>query len=1040
MKNFLFSLFALLMISVSSLAQTIKVNGTVMDKTFDESVIGARVMEVGTQNGTVTDIDGKFTLTVKKGAKISISCVGYATQELEAKEEMYIEMGEDSKLMEEMVVTGYQVQRKADLTGAVSVVDTKVLKNTSDPDPIRALQGRVPGMTITSDGSPMGTGTIRIRGIGSFNASNAPLLVIDGMPTTQTLNSLNTADIESMQVLKDAASASIYGSRAANGVIIITTKKGKEAESKVKIDFNANWTAQFYSKQSQMNLLNTDEYATAMIQAALNDGKDPYEYAKNYGLNIYAPVGRRVSAYDPATGKTNTYTINGFYDGYINAKQTMRAADTDWLDAISRVGFIQNYDVTLSRGSEKGTSLVSVGYKGNDGILKHTDFKNVSARLNNTYNINKYLTVGENATITYTTQVGGGPMEAALKMAPTVPLFEKDGTTYSGPVGGMSDRDNPLRILDWEKDNNLNIYRIFGNAYADIKPYKGLVLHTSLGIDYDAANAHRIFKTYHSDIVNKDIPAAEVTQANDMRWNWTTTANYNVDIAEVHHLTALLGYEMYKDTRVDMKAYAEGYAQETLNYMWPDAATGTERGEGIRNGYALMSFFGKVDYNWDDRLLASFTLRRDGSSRFGENHKYGTFPAASLGYRLSRDIKGVESWLDDLKIRLSYGQTGNQDISNYARYNMYSSNYGGGREMSTAYDINLQGSGIFPNGYVTTQGGNANLKWETTTQYNVGLDFGFLKNRLFGTIDVYVKNITDMLISPAYLGSMGEGGASWANGPSLRNNGAEFLVGWRDNLKCGFGYKLTANADFFRNHVTSLPETAKGSYVHTDTQDIVQSGKPFGSRVGYVVAGLFQSKDEVLSYGQENARVGGLKYADLNGDGRITSADRTWIFNPVPAFSWGLNGEFTYKDFDLSIFLQGVAGVDVWNDQKYQTDFWSLADAGSNKGSRLLGAWNVNNTSSTIPALTTETSSDEGRESTYFVENGSYCKLRSLQFGYNLPQNIVQKAHLERVRIYASGQNLFTIKSKSLTCTDPENPSFAYPHTTSFSFGVQVGM
>lgn len=1036
-KNLLGALLLYLLSTMTAMAQ-MKVTGTIIDD-LGEPLMAATVLETGTSNGTVTDMDGKFTLTMQSNKNtLTVSYVGFKTQVLKPEAVMNITMGEDN-VLQEMVVTGYTVEKKADLTGSISIVDTKALKTASDPDPIRALQGKVPGMTITTNGSPSGTGSIRIRGIGSFNASNAPLIVIDGMPTQQSLNSLNTADIESIQVLKDAASASIYGSRAANGVIIITTKKGGKGDGKIKVDFNSNWTAQMYNQQTMMKLSNTAEYATAMAQAALNDGMDPVAYASNYGLDLHAAQGTPIQAWNPATGQYENFSVNGLYGGYINNKKTMAYSNTDWLKEISRTGFIQNYDLSISRGGEKGSTVFSLGYKRNDGILKNTNFENLSARINSVYNINKVVSVGENLTITHTTQVDCAPMENALKMAPTVPLFEKDGVTYSGPVGGMSDRQNPMRELEWNKDNSLGIWRLFGNAYVDIKPLKGLTLHSSFGIDFDAAMIHSINKTYHSDIVNNDVPSTTLSAAHDLRWNWTNTATYSFDFAEVHHMNVLAGFETYRQNRVDFSAYSEGFDYESLDYMWPNAATGTKRNSGYRAGYALVSLFGKIDYNWDERILASFTIRRDGSSRFGKNNKYATFPAATLGYRLSKDLKGCESWLDDLKLRLSWGATGNQDISNTARYNIFLADYGNDRVTSTAYDLYLQGSGIFPSGYRVEQAASANLKWETTYQWNFGIDFSLLNQRLFGSIDAYKKDIKDMLINPAYLAALGEGGASWANGPSSRNLGMEFQVGWRDNLACGLGYKINGNLDFFRNKVTSLPSTATGSYAHTTRQNIIESGKPFGSIVGYVCDGLYQSKEEVLAAGQENARVGGLKYRDLNGDGKISAEDQTWIFNPVPNFSYGINAEFTYKDFDLTMFWQGVAGVDVYNNQKFQTDFWSLTDAGSNKGNRILNAWTTDNTSSKIPALTTDNRADEGRASTYFVENGSYLKLRTLQFGYNFRKSLLSKLHIERARVYASGQNLLTIKSGSLTCSDPENPNWAYPTTTSFTFGIQLG-
>ncbi len=1038
MKRTILGAIMLLMIAVIAQAQNISVRGTVLSNTDDEPLIGASVVCEATKAGAATDIDGNFQIVVPEGTELTVSYVGFITTTVKAQDNMTIRLAENSELLDEVVVVGYQTVRKADLTGAVSVVSTKSLETSSDTDPMRALQGKVPGMTITANGSPSGTGAVRIRGIGSFNASQDPLFVIDGVPTTATLNSLNMNDIESMQVLKDAASASIYGSRAANGVIIITTKKGKERQDKkVNVSFSANLTAQFYSSQATMKLLDTPGYATAMAQAALNDGIDPVAYASGYGLNLNASSGYPISVYDIANSKYVNYTVNGQYDGFINNKRTMMMSDTDWLKEISRTGFSQNYDAAVSTASEKGTAFFSLGYRKNEGILKYTNFENIAARMNSSYNISPVVSVGENFTLTYTKQVDCQPMENALKMPSTIPVFEADGVTYAGPVGSMADRQNPLRELAFNKDNALNVWRLFGNAYIDIKPVKGLVLRSNFGLDYDAAFIHSYNYTFHSDIVNNDTNSTTLSQANDAKWTWTNTANYNFTLNKDHAFTVLAGMEMFRQSRIDFSAHNEDYDIETPDYMYPDASSGVERATGNKSAYALISFFGKVDYNWRDLLLASFTIRHDGSSRFGSNNRYGTFPAATLGYRISENIK--EKWLNDLKIRLSWGKTGNQAISNTARYALYIADYGNDRVTSTAYDLLLQQSGIFPSGYLASQTANPDLKWETTIQYNAGIDYSVLNNRLFGTVDAYIKDVKDMLISPAYLGSMGEGGASWLNGPSLRNWGMEFLIGWRDELQCGFGYKASLNLDFFRNKVTYLPSTTTGSYAHTTTENLVQSRQPYGSIVGYVFDGLFQSQEEVLAYGQDNARVGGMKYADLNGDGKITPDDQTWIFNPVPDLSFGLNLEFNYKNFDLQMFWQGVIGQDVYNNQKFQNDFWSVTDAGSNKGVRVLDAWLPGvNTNSTIPMLTTNNTGDEGRTSSYFVENGSYAKLRTLQLGYSLPSKLLSKLRMTKARVYLSGQNLLTIKSNSLTCSDPENPNWAYPIPTSMSFGLQL--
>ena len=1021
--------------SLSALAQDVIVSGTVKDAT-GEPIIGASVVQKGTSNGTITDLDGHFSFKASQNSPLVISYLGYDTQEVKAGSNLVVELKENSKELNEVVVTGYTTQRKADLTGSVAVVSTKDLKTSPDPDPMRALQGKVPGMTITSNGSPIGTGTVRIRGIGSFNSSQDPLFIVDGVPTNMALNSLNMNDIESMQVLKDASSASIYGSRASNGVIIITTKKGKKGD-KVAVDFSTNLTAQFYTNQSKMKLLDANGYITAMAQAALNDGIDPVAYASNYGIDLKAANGIPISAYDPATGQTLSFTAGGRYNGFINERQTMPFSNTDWVDAISHTGFSQNYDLSVSHANDKHSAMFSLGYKDVDGILKYTNFKNISARLNTSWNLNKIITVGENLTVTYSSQVDCAPMEDALKMPPVVPLYEIDGKTFAGPVGSMSDRENPAREQYDNRKNHLDYWRVFGNGYVEIKPVKGLTLKSNFGIDSKTSFINAMTHTYLSDVVRNDIAKTTLSNNNETNWVWSNTANYLFNLGADHHFNVLVGSELSKQSIIDFSAYSEGYALEDVDYMWPNAATGTMSNSGAKFGYRLASFFGKIDYNWQDMLLASFTIREDGSSRFGKNSRWGTFPAASLGFRFSQLLH--YDWLNDAKLRLSWGQTGNQAIDNNAQFGLYVVDYGLDRVTSTAYDFTLQGSGTFPSGYRATQLANPNLKWESATQYNIGLDFTLLNNSLYGSIDAYIKNVDDMLINPAYLGATGEGGNQWQNGPSLRNWGMEFALGYRKQLACGLGLDINGNLSFFRNRVTYLPTTTTGAYAHTSTEDLVQSRKPYGSIVGYVVDGLFQTQDEVDKSGQPNARLGGLRYRDLTHDGKITSDDQTWIYNPVPAFSYGLNIGLTYKDFDLTMFWQGVANQDVYNNQKFQTDFWAITDPGSNKGTRLLNAWNTNNTGSSIPRLSTMNRADEGRASSYYVENGSYLKLRTLQMGYRLPASLLSKLHMTSARVYVSGQNLLTIKSSSLTCSDPENPDWNYPLSSSISFGLQVG-
>ena len=581
-RRFILSFLALLTCTIMYAQE--EITGTVNDAMGP--VIGATVMEKGTNNGTVTDFDGNFKLKVAPGKTLVFTYIGYQTVELPAANGMQVTMQDDAQTLSEVVVTGYQVQRKADLTGSVGVVETKDFKS-SNTDPMTSLQGKVPGMTITSSGSPSGEANVQIRGIGSMGGSStAPLYIVDGMPYSGSLNSLNSSDIESMQVLKDAASASIYGSRAANGVIVITTKKGKKGD-KVNIDFNASVSMAWMT--NKMKLLNSQQYATALVQAALNDGKNPHDYAQNYGLSLNVEGGTPISVYNPVTGVMDSYSVGGYYDGFMNAKKTMRYSDTDWVDEIGRTGITQNYDLAFSKATDKGSSLFSFGYKKALGVLKHTDFENFSARFNSSYKINSIITVGENASFSYSSNVDCAPLENALKMASTLPVYEEDGVTFSGPVGGMSDRQNPLRELYHNKDNRLKKWRIFANAYVDIAPIKGMLFRSNFGIDYTNGYIRSMQHTWDSDVVKNSTNASTMSQNHSTKWTWSNTLQYNFDIVKDHNLNVLLGLETHQDNGIDFSARRTGYPLETIDYMWPNAGTGIQNVTGAGDSYKLMS-------------------------------------------------------------------------------------------------------------------------------------------------------------------------------------------------------------------------------------------------------------------------------------------------------------------------------------------------------------------------------------------------------------------------------------------------------------------
>ena len=1029
-KIFLTILLAVLSSALLSAQDT--VTGTVVSGSDGMPVIGAAVMEVGnTTNGTVTDIDGKFSISVPEGAELIFVSIGFKDLTAKASPVMNITLEEDSQMLEETVVTGYTVQRKADLTGSISVVNVDDIAKQNENNPIKAMQGRVPGMNITADGSPSGSSTVRIRGTGTLN-NNDPLYIIDGVPTKAGMHELNGNDIESIQVLKDAASASIYGSRAANGVIIITTKKGKNG--RMNVDFDASVSASMYT--NKMKVLNAEQFGQAMWQAYINDGQDPnanglgYRYDWGYDANGY-PVLNSVSM-----------------SKYLDAANTVPASDTDWFDETTRTGIIQNYNLSASHGTDKGSSFFSIGYYKNIGIIKSSDFDRFSARMNTEYKIiGDILTLGEHFTVNRTSEVQapGGFLQNVLQFNPSLPVYTTDNE-FAGPVGGYPDRENPVARLERNSDNRYKYWRMFGDAYLNLNPFKGFNIRTTFGIDY-AQKEQRIF-TYpitEGNMAN-DNNAVEAKQEHWMKWMWNAVATYNFEKGK-HRGDAMIGMELNREDDTHFSGYKEDFTILTPDFMWPDAGVGDAQAYGSGEGYSLVSFFAKVNYSYADKYLFSATVRRDGSSRFGLENRYATFPSFSAGWRISKEgfMKNA-TWIDDLKIRASWGQTGNQEISNIARYTIYVSNYGvtesGGQSYGTSYDITgSNGGSILPSGFKRNQIGNDEIKWETTTQTNAGFDFSLFKQSLYGSFDYYFKETKDILVEMDGIGVMGEGSSQWVNAGAMENEGIEFSIGYRNSTESGFVYDINANISTYRNEITELPATvaADGTFGGNGVESVI--GHPYGAQVGYIADGIFKSQEEVDNHAtQEGAAPGRIRWRDIVPDGVINEKDQTWIYSPVPDFSYGINFYFEYKNFDLSMFWQGVQGVDVISDLKKETDLWSGLNIGFlNKGTRLLDAWTPANPDSDIPALSRSDVNNEKRVSTYFVENGSFLKLRNIQLGYNLPEKAVKKMKMQRFRLYLSASNVLTIKSRDFTGVDPENPNYGYPIPMNLTFGINIG-
>lgn len=996
--------------ALSSFAQQKTVSGVVLGQTSQLPLIGVTVLSKS--QTTATDSLGHYSIDATPGDTLFFNYVGMksATAIVSASGTVNIELLENANDLNTVIVTGYQQQRKADLTGAVSVVNVSDIKNVPLGNPVKALQGRVPGVFITTDGSPQGNATVRIRGIGTLN-NNDPLYVIDGIPTKRGLQEINQDDVESIQVLKDASSATIYGARAGNGVIIVTTKKGKKGVSRITAD--ASTSLQYYN--TKIETLDADGRGTAYWQAAVNDRANPNQnqiYQYDWNGDYDNPVLNRI-----------------IYPEYIDAAQTMKPANTYWYDEIAQTSIIQNYNVSVSNGGDKGNTMFSANYYDNQGVVKESRSQKVVARFNSDFNFfNGRLKVGENLNVTYIRNVllpVSDIMFTSLVQQPVVPVHTVDGG-WGGPAPGMTDRQNPVRLIEDNKQNHSDFFRVFGNVYADLAILPNLHIRTSYGIDYDGTFQRVLRKSYVSGFLSDPSNQVNETQWYDGNRIWQNTLNYNANF-DKHHVEALLGTENIRYVYQTFFGSRQGYALENINYAYLDAGSTNKDNGGSGNANSLASYFGKVNYAYNGKYLASATVRRDGSSRFGKEYRWGTFPAFSLGWRISQEeFMKDQNIISDLKLRFGYGVSGNQDFpAAYPTYSLYSAIYGIDPtwtfDNGSAYDIAGNGSGQLPSGFTAIQTGNDSLKWESTKESNFGVDFGLFQNKITGSVDYFVKNTSNILISPGYLAVVGEGGNHWFNGASMRNKGIEVQVTYNGNLSKDLGLSVTANYSSYRNKVTYLPEEVLTSYPGNGTDKTIL-GRPINSYFGYVADGLFQSQKEVdESADQVGKGLGRIRYKDLNSDGVIDDKDRDYLGDNNPKFLYGLNISLDYKNFDLSLFFQGVQGITVWNDYKTWTDFSSLW-VGSNWGERTLDAWTPDNPNSTIPALTLVNRNNEGRTSTYFYEKGSYLKLRNVQLGYNL-KSALKSSWVKNARLYIQASNLFMIKSSSFTAPDPEVPN-----------------
>ncbi|MDR1624379.1 MAG: TonB-dependent receptor [Tannerellaceae bacterium] len=973
--------------------QSRSVRGKVLDAQ-GEPVIGANVSVKGTATGAITDLDGNFTLEVPEGGIITVSYIGYIPIELAMGQEdtIMVTLKEDTQRLDEVIIVGYSVQKKKDLTGAVSILKIDDLKNTPVSSVDQMMQGKLSGVNVMPDNMPGGGVAVRIRGFSTIR-NNDPLYIIDGVPVEGGINFLNPNDIESMQVLKDASSASIYGARAANGVVIITTKRGKEGQFRVNIDAYAG----IQQSARTLKMLDTRQYGDMLWQAMRNDGKTPSNDIYGSGQTPVIPQ-------------------------YLDKEKRIPSDNRDWVNEVLRPAVVQSYNVSFVKADKISNQLFSVGYFDQQGLVKYTDFKRLTSRFNSEYKLfDNHLRLGENMSLSHawgaTTQNNsalGGTLYDAYKFPSITPVYDLDGNFAGNP---FSDIENPMGKLYRNKDNKEKTSRLVGNIYAEIIFVDGLNFKTAFGADY-VNRYRRTFNAKFQEInVLKAISSMNNRNAWNFNWVFTNTLNYNRTIAG-HSFNALAGIESLRNRYEYFSASRDGFASDDSNFHYLDAGdSGTQKNTGSATEYSMISYFGKLDYNFDNRYLVAFTFRRDGSSRLSK-HKWGNFPAASLGWRISDESFFRSQTVSNLKVRIGWGQNGNSDIPSYSTIDSYASN-----PNHSNYPVDGSQSSV-QTGFTQTRNGNADLKWETTTQTNIGLDVGFLSNELEVILDYFNKDTKDLLWQRPLAGMIGgTNQIVWDNIGRMNNKGIELEINYRKQVNRDWGFNASYNFSAISNKMTELNEDVTyigvpGSQLHAVNfdQEVSRSaeGQPIGSFYVYTADGLFRSEAEVQNHTngrgellQPNAQAGDIRFKDVNKDGVIDGNDRDFVGDPLPGCTMGLTVGFNYRRFDVSAFLQGTFGSEVYDLTRYLGDFYNQSQY--NKNSRILDAWTPANAGSDIPRVSMDDPNNNIRPSSYYIRDASFVRLKNFKIGYSLPPSLSSGLKLEKAYIYLQAQNLFTV-------------------------------
>jgi TonB-linked SusC/RagA family outer membrane protein len=1012
-------------------AQT-KYKGKVIGSDDKLPIIGASVRIQGSTTGAVTDVNGEFTLTLSPGQTLVVSYIGYQSQEVKigASTSITVTLVAGSNALNEVVVTGYGSQRKKDITGSVAVVNVANLKSVPGGQAAALLQGQAAGVTVINSGQPGGGSAVRVRGITS-TGSTSPLYVIDGVQGR--FDDINANDIESIQVLKDAGSAAIYGVQGSNGVVVITTKKGKSGRATISYDA-------YYGSQKPLSegfrMAGSQEYADA-IQRSVGSVQFPGTggaVLKDYITPTAANEG------DPGTNPA-TYNINS------NQITKTNKVGTDWFHEVFKSAPRTFHNITASGGSDKSSYLMSVNYLNEKGTLLNTYLKRYAMRVNTNFAVGDHIRVGENAYLFHkdNPQIGnqneGNAISYTYRQPPVIPVYDIMGNFAGTKSAGLSNSSNPVAIQTRAGNNKGYNWTMQGNIFAEADFLKHFTARTSIGGTFENYYYWSFNATAVENAEGNTNPNTYSESAGyGSTWLWTNSVTYNQKFGK-HDVKLFIGEEAKNYNQRGMRAGRSNYSVST-NPVYVDLDTGSPQGQSNQNididYLRLLSYFGKLDYAYADKYLLSGTLRRDGVSRFSPQHRWATFFSVTAGWRLSQEsfMKDI-SWLNDFKLRGGYGGLGS--ISNVGRFNattLFAAN-----PQNSYYDINGTGNSAVL-GIYNSQLGNPYTSWEEDRVTNIGFDATILNNKLEIGFEVYKKDIKGLLFQAAASGAAGGPTQPYQNSGNITNKGIDFNLTYHGNVGADFKFDLTGNITTYKSRIVSLPpgikyydyRSAGSTRIGNFTR--FQPGQPMGEFFGYVVQGLFRDAADVSgSPTQESAAPGFFKYKDVNGDGKITPDDRTFFGNPNPNFTYGFTLNANYKNFDLNAFFYGSQGNKNINYVKYWTDFPQVFKGGVAKGI-IANSWTPTNQNATIPVLTAAANfSNTAVFNSYYMESGSYLRLKNLTLGYSIPNSQVKQIGISKLRVYLQGSNLFTItKYKGL---DPEiQPSDLNNNT---NFGIDFG-